>query len=70
MSQRESIEEIEAEIETLRIALVNAKVKIAKQYDEAYPDVGMPLPASLYREQAIKELKREGIIPQNWEYPD
>ncbi len=67
MSQRESIK---TEIETLRIALVDATARRAKEYDEAYPDVGMPLPSGMYRLDAIKNLKHQGIIPQDWEYPE
>jgi anti-sigma-K factor RskA len=40
-----------------------------KAFDDAYPDVGMPPGIRVFREEALKELKELGYIPQNWELP-
>jgi hypothetical protein len=48
-------------------ALVEERAQRLLALDKAYPDVGMGMSYSTARADAIAQLKREGILPQQYE---
>ena len=46
--------------------LIQSKASSLKSYDDANPDVGMGYPYSYFEDLAVKQLKAEGIIPQDY----
>lgn len=55
------------EVFRLRQALIDERAKHLKAMDDAYPDVGWGLTAAMARDDAIKQLKNEGLIPADYE---
>lgn len=47
--------------------LVEERAQRLKAFDDAYPDEGMPPGIEHFRQEAIGELKEEGLIPMDWE---
>lgn len=55
------------EIVTLREALIAERAKHLKAMDDAYPDVGSAwFTPQMARQDAIKQLKNEGLLPANY----
>lgn len=52
--------------EQLQEQLISERAQRLKQYDDAYPDVGMPAPVSYFRDQAIDQLIAEGLLPEDY----
>lgn len=53
-------------IQTLIEALIKERTQRILDLDKAYPEVGMGMPLSMARADAIAQLKREGILPPEY----
>lgn len=54
-------------LERLQDALVTERAKRLKQYDDAYPEIGMGMGEWYYNKIAIEQLITEGLIPQDYQ---
>lgn len=54
------------EIAKLRQLLIEERAAYLKLYDEAYPDVGMPMADWVARQDAVKQLVAEGKLPEGY----
>lgn len=54
-----------SEVRQLKTDLARERAKRNKDFDEAYPDVGMPLPWACYVDKALEEL---GYVESDVDY--
>jgi len=54
-------------IKDLQTIIVEERAQRLLAFDKAYPDVGMGMSYSTAKADAISQLKREGILPPEYE---